>query len=250
MKHVDATDDLVDDFEPAKVALGPDGAPDTGAFRPGDEPPPRLCEAGPCIHYHRFGIQMDAARPIAARVEPGGKLSGEAPPMPFYTRIHHYCYPTVGVETKLGDMPVIECNRWKPISEADREEAELDIAAFMDSDKGKDFFARLEAWKAEKAKEATDAPEGDAVDDAVMFVTMHMADDCELLIYKNTADNQERNHAPLATMTPDQARELFDGGYLRTEFGPGAHVVAWIDRVNPQTKERARVARKTFEVTP
>lgn len=78
--------------------------------RPVDEPPPSLCSYGPCRHYHRLGVQLDAANP---RPETrGGKLIEH--PKVFYTTTSHYCYPDVGIETVLGALPVLDCNRWVP----------------------------------------------------------------------------------------------------------------------------------------
>ncbi len=74
--------------------------------------PPRLCEAGPCRHYHTMTIQLDAQQPHAERVD--GRLVEHG--RVFHTEQHHYCYPDVGIETNLGALPVLSCNRWVPIT--------------------------------------------------------------------------------------------------------------------------------------
>lgn len=81
------------------------------AARPLAEPAPRLCEAGPCRHYHRFSIQLDAQDPLAERKD--GKLIQHA--RVFHATTNHYCYPEVGIESNLGSLSVLECNRWAPI---------------------------------------------------------------------------------------------------------------------------------------
>lgn len=74
------------------------------------EPPPRLCASGPCRHYHRMVVQLDAANPRPERR--GGVLVQHA--RTFHVQVSHYCYPDTGIETTLGDVPVLECNRWVP----------------------------------------------------------------------------------------------------------------------------------------
>lgn len=92
--------------------MGQDGGPALESAAPVQEPPPRLCEAGPCRHYHRMAIQMDAQNPMAERRD--GKVIVHA--RVFHTTVQHYCYPDVGIETNLGSLPVLECNRWVPLT--------------------------------------------------------------------------------------------------------------------------------------
>jgi hypothetical protein len=109
-----------------------------------------LCEAGPCRNYHRFEIQLDVTRPIAERLEQNGKLAGEAPPMPFHVRVHHYCYPNQGIETDLGDLPVLSCNRWEPKIGVEIREEAARVDAFMASDDGHAYKTALDAWRDEQ----------------------------------------------------------------------------------------------------
>src|SRR5215470_2227374 len=115
-RHTDLQDELADEFEPSPLPpIGPDGGPDLQPMQPSPEMHPRLCEAGPCVHYHTFQVQMDVQSPIAARVADGGVLAGAAPPQPFHVETHHYCYPDSGIEFKIGSLPVVTCNRWSPM---------------------------------------------------------------------------------------------------------------------------------------
>lgn len=113
MQSTDVRDELADGFESAALPpRAPDGtlAP-FSASKGLDEPPPRLCEYGPCRHYHRFDVQVDAENPKSERI--AGRLVVHA--KVFHTSVHHYCYPDVGIETVLGAMPVLGCNRWVPV---------------------------------------------------------------------------------------------------------------------------------------
>lgn len=86
--------------------------------RPPPDPRPSLCEAGPCRHYHRFAVQVDAEPPKVRRlpvVVPGVAGDTYQPPATFHTETHRYCYPDTGIEMSLGVMPVTECNRWDPV---------------------------------------------------------------------------------------------------------------------------------------
>lgn len=106
MKSRRAADSLGDGFEPAALpAPGPDGLidPSSLAVGPPPEAPPRICEYGPCRRYHTFEIVMDAAKPLDGS-DPG----------PVHVERQHYCYPTAGVETDLGNTPVVSCNRYAP----------------------------------------------------------------------------------------------------------------------------------------
>lgn len=112
MRSVDVRDELADGID---VAPMPPQAPDgmLAPFPPATpvaEAPPRLCEYGPCRHYHRFQVQVDAENPKNERI--AGRLVVHA--RVFHVETQHYCYPDVGIETVLGAMPVLACNRWAP----------------------------------------------------------------------------------------------------------------------------------------
>ncbi len=112
MRSRDVRDELQDGVDSAPLPpMGQDGGPALEPAAPIQDPPPRLCEAGPCRHYHRFAVQLDAANPMAERRD--GKLIHHA--RVFHVTTNHYCYPDVGIETNLGSLPVLECNRWVPI---------------------------------------------------------------------------------------------------------------------------------------
>lgn len=105
MRHIDTQESLQDGIETGPLpAMGPDGSPLLEPARDLPPDPPRLCAYGPCRNYHTFKIQLDAQNPADVA------LHGRA----FHTEQHHYCYPTVGVETNLGSLPVLECSRWTP----------------------------------------------------------------------------------------------------------------------------------------
>lgn len=154
-RSTDVRDELAEGFEPSPLPpVGPDGALELPKLRVFREPPPRLCEAGPCHHYHRFEIQLDAQAPQGARLLEGGKIeplhdaAGEVVAMPgaLHTEVHHYCYPDAGVETILGDLPVTSCNRWNPKLPAELETERCIIEAFMRSRAGQAYQAELDAW--------------------------------------------------------------------------------------------------------
>jgi hypothetical protein len=116
-------------------------------------PHPRICEYGPCVHYHRFTTQVDAQQPAT-----GGSA--------VHFETHHYCYPTAGVETVLADMPVTECNRWEPTLQGRWEPAlqwlrdglVADFAAMVDKWKEqRQAELDAEAYEAEMAKSEIDA---------------------------------------------------------------------------------------------
>lgn len=147
VKRVDVQDALQDGFEPGALPpIGPDGAPDLPPLRPATDPPPRLCEAGPCVHYHRFEIQMDAQRAIGDRLEEGGRIVGNAPPQPFHVHTHHYCYPDTGIEMELGGLPVLTCNRWQPMTGGDHADRERTEEQFLASARGQKYKTALDAW--------------------------------------------------------------------------------------------------------
>lgn len=140
-----AADSLGDGFEPAPLpAAGPDGLLDMSSLAKGEppEPPPRICGYGPCRHYHTFQIVMDAATPMDGS-DPG----------PPHIETQHYCYPTAGVETDLGNTPVTSCNRYAPplLKIGARRRYERDVHAW--------------AWRRENARADAAQLEADAAAD-------------------------------------------------------------------------------------
>lgn len=98
-------DRMIEDFDPGPMpAMAPNGAPKLEPVAAYPEHPPRICSVGPCRHYHTFTTQVDAQNPMDV-----GR-HGRA----FHHQDHHYCYPGVGIDTELGAMPVLGCNRWSP----------------------------------------------------------------------------------------------------------------------------------------
>lgn len=189
MRHNDVTDDLQDGFELGPVpAVGADGVPVVPPMRRPVPARPRLCEAGPCLNYHRFEIQLDAEDPRGRKVAatlpgipgvqhvPGGSVY--AAPAAFHVESHHYCYPTVGVEMRLGSLPVLHCNRWHPMMPGSPPLAEdpyararmnpdlppmrqrdQDRRAFMASPDGVAYAHAVADWEAARAKEQEEADE-------------------------------------------------------------------------------------------
>lgn len=148
MTKNDATQDLADGFEPGPLPpMGPDGGMTAGEPVKVSDPPPRICEQGPCVHYHRFEILMDATKPIAAEVGEDGRPRGIAPDVRHHVEVHHYCYPTVGVETKLGSLPMLHCNFWEPKLKAKQDALELTRAEYLESEDGKRYLGELAAWE-------------------------------------------------------------------------------------------------------
>lgn len=184
MRSIDVQGELQDGIEPAPgPAIGPDGMPQ---FAPGPRvmpARPRLCEAGPCRHYHRLTIQTEAENPIAQRVpvrlpvvpgvvESGPKGSIYQPPATFHTETHHYCYPDVGIGMVLGALPVTECNRWWPhvddmtlvaVEKVGDANFRRGVArgAFAYSPAGLKFQEELEAWERARSAELADAQEAE-----------------------------------------------------------------------------------------
>jgi hypothetical protein len=106
--------------------------------------------------------QLDEERPIGGSVAQGddhGKITGDAGPAPFHVVVHHYCYPTVGVETNLGDLPVLECNRWEPVFESDLRELAQRRHVFMESERGQTYKRELAEWHEARAAEEALATE-------------------------------------------------------------------------------------------
>lgn len=168
MRSNDIQDDLADGFEVAGVPpVGPDGALKMPPMRPSVPPPPRLCEQGPCVHYHQFTIQLDAEQARAAAVAGPGPSHGAligAGGQGFHTETHHYCYPTPGVESRLGSLPIIKCNRWTPKGDDELADDAARGDGFLLSSEGKRYLAEQAAWHAARAAEqaADDAETAEA----------------------------------------------------------------------------------------
>lgn len=252
MRSSDSSDPPSDDFEPAKLMIGPDGGVDQTA-QPGPviRPPPRLCEQGPCVNYHRFAVPFDAEVAKAASIEPGGKMHGQAPTEPVHVEVHHYCYPTPGIEFPL-EAPVVQCNRWEPRGPSDNSLVELRRTKFMESSAGKAYTADLAAWEAERrasASRAWSAVEVDSSDgELAAWITMHVrdGDEVEIVHDENGLVGEESVHVhdEVARLTAERAREGLTEGYMDT-FGPGSYRV-WINR--PTNGALERVAFKDIEV--
>lgn len=179
MRPIDIHNDLADEIEPGPIAVGPDGSLGITQNARATPPPPRICEAGPCRHYHRFVTQLDAERPMAGGIEHGGeqhgRLIGDAGPAPFYVRVHHFCYPTAGIECDLRDLPVLECNRWSPqvgysVDEQDRQKF---IATEAGQRHQREMAAWIEARRAEALESATDSAITPEITHVIVWVGGH-----------------------------------------------------------------------------
>lgn len=156
MKRNDIQDSLQEGFEPAPLPpIGPDGAVTIPPLRRMPVAAPSLCQAGPCIHYHRFVTQLEAARPIANELGEHGQLVGDAPEMPVHVQTHHYCYPTTGVETELGSLPVVECNKWAPVDPRVSSSRKASEEKFFATEQGQAFLRELAAFRGEQAETET-----------------------------------------------------------------------------------------------
>lgn len=183
MVRNDVQDELAEGFEPAALPpIAPDGGLELPPLREPPRVPPRLCEAGPCRNYHRFRIQLDAAKPLPVRGADGTFIEPEAPD---HHEDHHYCYPSVGIESKLGSLPVIQCNRWSPISPREIERADDETEEWLShTDAGRAFTAELEAYRtgqrelAKREQVAAEAADADlaAMPVAPIGVNVRMAD--------------------------------------------------------------------------
>jgi hypothetical protein len=203
--------------------------------------PPRLCEAGPCVHYHRFAIQLDAEGPKAESIDPGGKMSGPYPKQPFHIRVHHYCYPTVGVETELGALPVMQCNLWEPIADVERRERENRIRLFESSDRGQSYAAELAAWQAVRDAEA--AEDASADDEIAAWVTMNMRDGDQIDVLRD-------GDGKLNTLAGEACYWLAES-WLRETHGPGVYclrIMRIADDVSSVDVPREMVNEKKVEV--
>lgn len=171
MRTKDLQDELAEGFEVGPLPpMGPDGALALEPFRNRPAERPRLCEAGPCKHYHRLEIQLEAQDPRAMKIPvrlpvvvPGAEvvLDGTIyrPPATFHTETHHTCYPDVGIEIDLGPAPVLRCNRWEP-----RVDDKFYLRGlFWETTEGKAHLAAVAAWDAARAQELADATEAEAL---------------------------------------------------------------------------------------
>lgn len=191
MRHIDPTFDMQNGIEPAPPpARNPNGTVVIPPQRPPLPDRPSLCRAGPCRYYHRFATQIDAANPRAVRLpiapaynhtrddsprtpcpECARPTSGPVyqPPAVFYVEVHHYCYPTTGVEMSLGALPVTECNRWDPdyrefaptACVTDRQTRARRRELFYLTDAGRAFRGQLEDWERARAAEQEESVEAE-----------------------------------------------------------------------------------------
>lgn len=179
MKTQDPHSELADGFEVAPLPpIGPDGAPQIPSQAASPPSRPTLCQAGPCRNYHRLVTQVDAATPGAVRLPialpegtPGATATEQgtlyrARPT-FHVQVHHYCYPSPGIEMPLGALPVVDCNRWEPsvpgmdlsVVLSPRSSRE----AFWRSDEGRQFRAQIENWERRQATMAAEDAEAEAL---------------------------------------------------------------------------------------
>ncbi len=167
MQSNDVTDELQEDFEPSALPpIAPDGGFEGEPPRKIIDPPPRLCEAGPCRHYHRFQVQLEVESAKGAELSATGAITGTPGPDPIVTQTHHYCYPAVGIETKLGSLPVLSCNRWDPITPGDLKSLARRDWKFGKTPAGIAFTAAKAKWQAERDLEQRDAEAAQAAIDA------------------------------------------------------------------------------------
>lgn len=216
----DVQDELAEGFEPSALPpVGPDGALELPPMQKPPRHPPRLCEQGPCRNYHTFKIQLDAAKPLPVRREDG---TMELPDAPDHEERHHYCYPSVGIESKLGSLPVIQCNRWSPLTAGELAAEEQKISEWQGTAAGQAFLAELAAYNDEQARleqEAADAATEAADDLAAMPVST-----CELgieVLHNRTWRNWSCViHVPWdATLQFVRDRALKDAGVSPEDVG-------------------------------
>lgn len=178
MRTIEPHSDLQEGFEPAPVPpIGADGGPIIQPQRSDPPARPSLCQAGPCRNYHRLVTQVDAENPRAVRLPivlpegtPGAQQTPQGTlyraPAVFHTETHHYCYPNPGIEMNLGTLPVVECNRWDPMTEASPASdftVEERRYYYWRGEAGMAHRAQLAAWEAARAAEAAEAAEAEAL---------------------------------------------------------------------------------------
>lgn len=177
MKSTDVQDELAEGFEPTALPpIGPDGGLELEPQRAAPLHPPRLCEQGPCRNYHRFQIELDAAKPMAVR-DASGKVTPAAEGRA-HAETHHYCYPSPGIELKLGGLPIFSCNRWDPITPHEARDNEARIKGWFESQKGREYTAELEAFRLEQSRIA--AEEAAGADEATADLAEMPTGMCEL----------------------------------------------------------------------
>ena len=172
MRSNDVQEDLADGIELGQIPPpSPDGSVQMPPMRPERPPHPRLCEFGPCRNYHTFEIQLDAADPHAERGPDGGLLEHARS---FHTEVHHYCYPTAGVEMKLGSLPILKCNRYEPRAKDGSFVPVGDLFRFYTKEpEGVRYTSELAAWNQARAEELAAARQRElqAADDLAAMPT-------------------------------------------------------------------------------
>lgn len=221
MRRNHAQEDPIEGFDASELPpVGPQGIPGAEDRRL-PLAPPRLCEVGPCVHYHRFQIQLDVESPKAAGIDPGGKMAGDGGGQPFHVRTHHYCYPDSGIETDLGSLPVMECNRWDPVPLVTIEkESEWRRRFFAEDPRGGKYREDFAAWNAARAE-----LEHDDDDPVATWVTINLRDGDEIAVrYPDTAPPD----LPLISMDADTARAFLTMQHLRERYGgQTVHLEIW-----------------------
>jgi hypothetical protein len=145
-RHIEPQDALAADFEVSPLPpIGKDGAPELTPLRPIAPGHPRLCEAGPCVRYHSFQLQMDVQDPQPVR-QPDGSVATAA--KPFHVQTHHYCYPEPGIETELGKLPILQCNRWEPVDPVTKRGLDAARERYWATPEGQAHQVQIAAWKA------------------------------------------------------------------------------------------------------
>jgi len=145
MKTIDVQDELAEGFDPSPLPpIGRDGGLALPPLRKIVDPPPRICDVGPCAHYHQFETQLDVASPLAHK-GPDGHLTASA--QPFHIKTHHYCYPSPGIELALEALPVLRCNRWDPVAVPGV------VTSVHRADLQAEYTTILDAWIAARRKE-------------------------------------------------------------------------------------------------
>lgn len=197
--------------------IGPDGSPQFEARRAPIPSRPRLCEAGPCRHYHRLEIQMDAENPRAQKVpvrlsvlQPGMEAAPDGTvyraPAVYHTAVEHYCYPDLGIEMSLGAMPVVQCNRWQPlVVDAQGLDRVLVTHAhkmeFWKSPEGQQYVQAVDAWETARELEAKEALE------AERLIAESLAAQQELARLDDLADQYTYILTSVATLSPGRLVE-------------------------------------------
>lgn len=166
MKTKDVQDDLAGNFEVSPLPpIGPEGAPVLSPQRPMRLPRPRLCEAGPCVHYHRLEVEVEAQDPMPMKVPvrlpvlpAGATVVADGtlyqPPPAVHTQLIHTCYPSSGIEIDLGPAPIYNCNRWTPMTAAERSsEAALRRTEWLLSAEGREYTEAVRRWEDARARE-------------------------------------------------------------------------------------------------